>query len=395
MTKVLHSQFSFCQIYFIIVVQIHTKQVLGKVIIMSLTTQISLKTYISFSKKDKLFYKTKKWVDQNMDEITELFPFESKVIEHQVKEIPKGVQMIQAPMYWEKGHKGKGVKIAIIDTGCDYTHPDLKDRIIGGRNFTNDDEGSPEIFTDYNGHGTHVAGTIAATKNDTGVVGVAPEADLLILKVLGKSGRGKNQWVTNAILYAIEQKVHIISMSLGSKIPDKFLLEAIKKAVEKNILVVCAAGNEGDGNPSTDEFRYPGGYNEVISVGAINFSGTSPIFSNTNREVDLVTPGVDITSCFPLSLVPNKKIPYKKLSGTSMATPHVAGALALLINYCQNEKEFNRSLSEAELYAQLIKRTVPLGLPKTSEGNGILYLTATEELTEYYKRNPIDLEVYQ
>ena len=331
-----------------------------------------------------------------MDKDIGLYPFEVQDVEHNVKEIPKGVQMIQAPMYWEKGNNGKGIKIAILDTGCDKNHPDLKDRVIGGQNFTNDDGGDPDIFNDYNGHGTHVAGTIAASKNDNGVIGVAPEADLLILKVLGEDGTGNFEWITKAINYAIEEKVHIISMSLSSPSPEESTHEAIKRAVEKNILVICAAGNGGDNNPVTEELGYPGAYNEVISVGAIGFSGQFSNFTNTNKEVDLVAPGEGILSCYPSSLVEDSKIPYKKLSGTSMSTPHVTGALALLINHCQSEKEFNRSLTEPELYAQLVKRTIPSEFYKnTYEGNGLLYLTATEKLEEYLKSHPVNLEQYQ
>lgn len=331
-----------------------------------------------------------------MDRDIELYPFEVQNVEHNVKEIPKGVQMIQAPMYWERGNNGKGIKIAILDTGCDKNHPDLKERIIGGKNFTKDDNENPDIFNDYNGHGTHVAGTIAASKNDTGVIGVAPEADLLILKVFGAEGDVESNWITDALNYAIEQKVNIISMSFGSKVSDELMHQAIKRAVEKNILVVCAAGNDGDKNPMSEEFRYPGAFNEVISVGAIDFSGRFADFTNTNKEVDLVAPGVDILSCYPKDLSENPKIPYKKLSGTSMSTPHVTGALALLINHCQSKKEFNRSLTESELYAQLVKRTIPSEYYKnTYEGNGFLYLTATEMLEEFLKSHPVNLEQYQ
>ena len=167
-------------------------------------------------------------------------------------DIPEGVKLIGAPKFWERGKKGQGVTIAIIDTGCDVDHPDLKDRIVGVRNFTTDDNSKKNIVTDYVGHGTHVAGIIAANKNGNGIVGVAPKADLLILKALSKNG-GSYNWVTNAINYAISKEVQIISMSLGGKYDDKNLHNAIKKAVSKDILVVCAAGNDGDKNENTSE----------------------------------------------------------------------------------------------------------------------------------------------
>ncbi|ASN06683.1 S8 family peptidase [Virgibacillus necropolis] len=289
-------------------------------------------------------------------------------------EIPKGVELIQASKVWDDT-KGKSITVAVLDTGCDVDHPDLSDRIIGGKNFTDDDSSDPEIFIDHAGHGTHVAGTIAASQNDSGVTGVAPEASLLIVKVLNKDGSGQYDWIINGINFAIEQKVDIISMSLGGPNDHAELYKAIKSAVENNILVVCAAGNGGDGDDSTDEFAYPGSYNEVISVGAIDFKRRSSEFTNSNNEVDLVTPGEKILSTYPDGK-------YATLSGTSMSAPHASGALALIKVLAHNY--FERELSEPELYAQLIKRTVPLGLSPMLEGNGLLYLTAPTYLSKIF-----------
>ncbi|PFO09411.1 serine protease [Bacillus sp. AFS076308] len=309
-----------------------------------------------------------------MERKMHLIPYQFIAHVEEVTEVPKGVEMIQAPKVWEKT-KGSGMTIAILDTGCDLTHPDLKDRIIGGRNFTNDDNGNKDVYRDYNGHGTHVAGTMAATQNQRGVVGVAPEANLLIVKVLDKNGSGQYDWIINGIYYAIEQQADIISMSLGGPEDVSELHEAIQKAVEHNILVVCAAGNEGDGQDATNEFDYPGSYNEVISVGAVNLDRRISDFSNSNNEVDLVAPGETILSTYL-----NGK--FATLSGTSMATPHVSGALAL-IKVLANQS-FDRELTVPELYAQLIKRTVPLGHSPKLEGNGIVYLTAVDYLTEIF-----------
>lgn len=297
--------------------------------------------------------------------------------EESVKEVPKGVELIQAPKIWSET-KGKGMKVAVLDTGCDVNHPDLKDRIIGGRNFTDDDSSNPEIYTDYNGHGTHVAGTIAAQENDAGVIGVAPEADLLIVKVLNRNGSGQYAWIIKGIHYAIEQNADIISMSLGGPVDVPELHDAIKAAIRKNILVVCAAGNEGDGDDSTDEFAYPGCYNEVVSVGAINLERDSSRFTNSHNEVDCVAPGEGILSTYL-----NGK--YATLSGTSMAAPHVSGALALIKVYAN--EQFGRKLSEPELYAQLIRRTVPLGNSPKLEGNGLVYLTVPEHLAGIFAEN--------
>ncbi|PFG03785.1 S8 family peptidase [Bacillus sp. es.034] len=296
-------------------------------------------------------------------------------------EIPKGVDVIQAPSMWKNGYKGKGITIAILDTGCDMNHPDLTGKVKGFRNFTDDDDGAEDNVTDYSGHGTHVAGTIAASENGDGVIGVAPLAELLVIKVLaGSRGSGKYDWIVNGIKYAIEQKVDIISMSLGGPTDYEPLHEAIQKAVDANILVVCAAGNEGDSNSSTDEFSYPACYNEVISVGAIDLQRKSSYFTNSNNEVDLVAPGEQI-----LSTIPGEK--YAKLSGTSMSAPHISGALALIKEF--EQASFDRKLSECEVYAQLIKRTVPLGFPKTLEGNGLIFLTAPDLLREHLRNQPL------
>jgi major intracellular serine protease len=311
-----------------------------------------------------------------MERRLNLIPYQVDEEVEMVSEVPKGIELIAAPKIWEKS-KGKGITVAILDTGCDVTHPDLSERIIGGRNFTDDDNGNPDVYTDYNGHGTHVAGTIAAVQNGTGVVGVAPEASLLILKVLDKNGSGQYDWIINGINYAVEQKADIISMSLGGPEDVSELHQVIQKAIAKQILVVCATGNEGDGQESSDELSYPGAYNEVISVGAINLQRRSSEFSNSNNEVDLVGPGEEILSTYL-----NGK--YAKLSGTSMATPHISGALALIKEIAN--KNFERNLTEPELYAQLIKRTVPLGNSPKLEGNGLLYLTVEDYLTDVFSQ---------
>ncbi|TYS14519.1 S8 family peptidase [Rossellomorea vietnamensis] len=313
-----------------------------------------------------------------------LIPYVKEEIMETASEMPAGVDLVQAPKLW-KSVKGKGVTVAVLDTGCDIDHEDLQGRVVGTRNFTNDDDGNEENVTDYNGHGTHVAGTIAANENGSGVVGVAPEASLLIIKVLaGEQGSGRYDWIVDGIQYAIDQGVDIISMSLGGPSDYGPLHDVIKQAVAANISVVCAAGNEGDENAETDELSFPACYNEVISVGAIDFERNSSYFTNSNNEVDLVAPGEKI-----LSTIPGGK--FAEFSGTSMSAPHVSGALALV--KLLEEASFDRKLSECEIYAQLVKRTIPLGYPKALEGNGLLYLTAPDLLEEYLQQNQLSLSV--
>lgn len=279
--------------------------------------------------------------------------------------IPYGVTMIQAKSMWTLGQKGVGVNIAVIDSGCDVEHESLKNNIVGVRNFTDEDNKNPNIVTDRVGHGTHVCGIIAANGNNNSIVGVSPSANLYILKAIDGSGTGKVSWVVNAINYAIEKNVDIISMSLGMSQGDTKLERAIKTAIGRNILVVCAAGNEGDGNYDAFEYSYPAAYVDVISVGAVDKKGIPASFSNSNLVVDLVAPGVDIISTYP-----NNK--FASLSGTSMAAPHVTGSLALLKNWSKDE--FQRNLTQEEIYAQLIKYTRNLGFPRTVQGNGLVYL---------------------
>uniref|UniRef100_UPI00406C8D2D S8 family serine peptidase n=1 Tax=Lysinibacillus sp. FSL K6-4013 TaxID=2921504 RepID=UPI00406C8D2D len=142
--------------------------------------------------------------------------------EEKLKEkVTNNISLIGAKHFWDQGYKGKDVVVAILDTGCNYHHIDLKDRIIGGYNFTKESNGDSSIFEDFNGHGTHVAGTIAASINGIGIVGVAPEASLLILKVLDYKGSGTLASLVKAIDYAINwtgpnnEKVNVLSLSLG------------------------------------------------------------------------------------------------------------------------------------------------------------------------------------
>lgn len=308
-----------------------------------------------------------------------LIPFTIQSVVDRTNETPEGVRLVQAPAIWEDSSQGEGIVIAVIDTGINTSHPDLKTQIIAGRNFTTDYSGDPDVFEDNNGHGTHVSGTIAASFNNEGVVGIAPKAQILSLKALTGEGAGEYEWIIDAINYAVnwrgpnDERVRVISMSLGGPEDVPEMHKAIQNAVNHDISVVVAAGNDGDSQEDTFEYAYPGAYNEVISVGAVGMDLQPAPFTNTHTEIDLVAPGVDVLSTY----IDNK---YAKLSGTSMAAPHVAGAIALLINL--SEKEFDRTLNEAELYAQLIRRTVPLGNKKSAEGNGFPQLNLVDKLQD-------------
>lgn len=227
-----------------------------------------------------------------------------------------GVKMIGAQSEW-KETRGKGIKVAVLDTGIDINHPDLKDRVKGGVNFTTS---NPNDYLDRQGHGTHCAGIIAATLNNSGVVGVAPEVELYAVKVLGDDGSGSLQWIVKGLDWCIKNGIHIVSISLGSPKGSTQLYETIKRAYDAGIVLIAAAGNEGEG---VDTVGYPASYEEVISVAAVDINEQRGSFSSTSLEVDIAAPGVNVLSTYP----GNK---YACLSGTSMACPHIAGAAAIL-----------------------------------------------------------------
>jgi major intracellular serine protease len=308
------------------------------------------------------------------EKLMKLLPFEVQALQSVSFEIPYGINQLQAPEIWAQGEKGSGIVVAVLDTGIDRFHPDLAPNIIGGRNFTN--EGSEDNFQDHNGHGTHCAGTIAGVENEKGVVGVAPEAKLLIGKVLNRHGSGSYRSIIDGIKWATNwtgengEKTRVISMSLGGSYNDRNLEKAILEACAKGIVVVVASGNEGnndiEGGQESFEYSYPALYNECITVGAIDENRKIAYFSNVHKQVDVVASGVDVLSTYPINQ-------YARLSGTSMATPHVAGVIALLIKL--GEKKFKRELTESELYGMLTKVCCSLGYEASTEGNGLPELT--------------------
>lgn len=309
-----------------------------------------------------------------------------------VDQIPDGVKDIYASDMWEKNYTGNDVVVAILDTGC-YPHIDLQGQIIGGKNFTTDYNSDPTNINDNVFHGTHVAGTIAAIRgNSQGVVGVAPNVKLLILKVLDSSGSGGVYNIINAIDYAINwrgpqgQKVRIMNMSFGTPSAPSLFYDAIKRADKAGISIVCASGNSGDGNEITEEVNYPAYYPECIAVGAYDLNGNIAYFSNSNNQIDLAAPGVNIYST-------DNSGSYMYSSGTSMAAPHVSGALALIAN--KLDKAFGRTATSAELYNELINNTTMYldNVSKTKQGFGSLRFVNVDQITtNKYKVSDINFE---
>lgn len=222
---------------------------------------------------------------------------------------------IGAPSAWRHA-TGEGVSVAVIDTGIDYTHPDLSARFgeLLGINITA--PGEPPF--DDNGHGTHVAGTVAGSET-----GVAPGATLYAVKVLDAGGSGSEADVIAGLEWALGQGAAIANLSLGSSGASRAFEDICRRAFEEGMLVCAAAGNEGHG-PS-----YPASFGEsVIAVAAVDRMDEHAYFSNIYRTNDISAPGVGIYSCVPGG--------YDRLSGTSMATPHVSGALALASQLSQD-----------------------------------------------------------
>jgi minor extracellular protease Epr len=216
-----------------------------------------------------------------------------------------GVSQYGIPALWQKS-QGAGVTVAVIDSGV-AKHSSLE--IADWRNFSSDSS-----VEDTLGHGTHVAGIIGARSGLS--KGIAPQCNILSLKVLGHSGMGSISAVTEAILHAVDAKADIVCMSLGSSKPDSGLHEAIKHAYTNGVIVVCAAGNDGGA------VNYPAAFAETIGVGAVDRTGAACEFSSRGKEIVVAAPGADITSTWLAN-------GYATVSGTSMAAPFVAGTLAL------------------------------------------------------------------
>ena len=200
---------------------------------------------------------------------------------------------------------GVGIKVGIIDTGIDMDHPDLIDNIKGGYNATS----KKKSYDDDNGHGTHVAGVIAAVDNDIGVIGVAPEAEIYAVKALDSTGNGYISDVIEGIEWCIENDMDIINLSLGMVNDSSILHESIINAYNAGIIMVAAAGNNHGGS-----CEYPAAYDEVVGVGAVNINNEIADFSAI-EGVDIWAPGEDVTSTFTNGT-------YETLDGTSMAAPH-------------------------------------------------------------------------
>lgn len=262
------------------------------------------------------------------------------------KEMPWGIVKVNAKNAWSVT-QGDMVKVAIVDTGVDSTHQDLAPNYAGGYNAIK--PGSEPI--DDHGHGTHVAGTIAAIKDSKGVVGVAPKAAIYGVKVLDGSGGGSYSTIIAGIEWCVDNDIKVINMSLGGRSSIDSFHKAVKVANEKGVTVVCAAGND------SGAVNYPARYAETIAVSASDSSNKIAYFSSRGAEIDFIAPGVNVYSTY-------KGDAYKTMSGTSMACPHMAGLAALAVSL--------GNTTPAEVKEALAKASIDIGLSITLQGNGLV-----------------------
>lgn len=222
---------------------------------------------------------------------------------------------IQAFNGWSISRGSASTVVAIVDSGVQLDHPDLVNKLVSGIDLV--EPGTPP--DDRNGHGTHVAGIVAAqTNNGIGVAGTCPACRIMPVRVLNDSGSGTDANVANGIIYAANNGAKVINMSLGGPNTSAVLENAVNYAWSKGVLVACAAGNDGQSTP-----EYPAGFANCLSVGATDSDDNSASYSNYGTWVDLAAPGSAVYSTYINSS-------YEWRDGTSMATPYVAGVAGLL-----------------------------------------------------------------
>ena len=267
--------------------------------------------------------------------------------------IPWGVARVNAPRAWARGYLGQGVRVAVVDTGI-APHPDLA-RPVAGATFV---PGTTSPNDDH-GHGTHVAGTIAALRNGRGLIGVAPRAQLLAAKVLDRLGSGRDTWVAAGIVWAANNGARIINLSLGSAAFSTAIQRALVYARSRRVAICAAAGNSSTPTSCVAPPGYPGRDPLCICIAATDQMNRKAPFSQCGAELDLAAPGVAVISTFPGS-------GYRSLNGTSMATPHIAGVAALVLS-----RPATAGLDPARLQRHLERTAIGLG-PAHQFGRGLV-----------------------
>lgn len=235
--------------------------------------------------------------------------------------------MIKSAPKQTSPYSGKGVKVAVLDTGIDTEHPDLK---VAGGVCTAAVCASKVPYDDNFGHGTHVAGIIAAQKNDSGIIGIAPNVQLYAIKAMNNRGSGSTAQITKGVEWAIQNKIDILNLSISISVNDRPLELMLQEAYKQGMIIISAAGNEG-GSGQMDTMTYPAKYSSVIAVGAVNNDFSREENSSIGPSMEFAAPGTEIFSTYPKELDEwdNKIDGYRNLTGTSMAAPHVAGVFAI------------------------------------------------------------------
>ncbi|MCA1031404.1 S8 family serine peptidase [Bacillus timonensis] len=285
---------------------------------------------------------------------------EDQVVQGSMQNQGWGYKRVNAPAAKSSSFTGKGIKVAVLDSGISE-HEDLV--IAGGVSFVS----YTESYHDDEGHGTHVAGIIGAKDNDIGTVGVAPDASLYAVKVSDQEGNAYVSDIIAGIDWSITNKMDIINLSLGSPDDSVTFKMTIDKAYNNGILVVAAAGNDGNADGSGDTVAYPARYGSAIAVSAIDSKDNRAEFSATGQTVEIAAPGVRVLSTY----LNNE---YAYMSGTSMAAPFVAGVLALL-------KESNPGASHTKLREMLKQSAEDIGEPGKDVyyGYGVVQAPYVEE----------------
>ncbi|SMF39803.1 S8 family peptidase [Pseudobacteriovorax antillogorgiicola] len=277
---------------------------------------------------------------------------------------------IQADAAWENLTDCSNTIVAVLDTGIDPNHPDLKDNVLPGlsRDYSS---ANIDDFIDRQAHGTHVAGTIGALgDNQLGITGVCWKAQIIAVKVLGDEGFGTSEMIINGLTYVSQTNAKLMNLSLGGGPPSQLEVNAIATNTSAGKLLVIAAGNENNDNDLQP--AYPASYEDpgIISVAALHGGGDLAVFSNFGQtSVDIAAPGQDIVSTIPTSLAPSPNEAYAPLSGTSMASPHVAGAVALFWSYAPD-------LTAQEVKAELLASSVTGNFSKAVNNSRSMDLNA-------------------
>ncbi len=301
--------------------------------------------------------------------------------------LDKATAIVGAPQVWDLGYTGKGVKVALIDTGIDTSHPDLKGKVVEWKDFVNNKD---KPYDDF-GHGSHCAGIIGGTgaASKGKYKGVAPDVQFIGIKVLDKKGQGSMSAIVKGIDYAANSDADVISMSLGSDEHSNAVCDAVTNAVKKGKIVVVAAGNSGP-NPKT--IGCPSDNPYVITVGATDKTDKIASFSSRGpckdgcAKPDICAPGMSIISCRASGTNPNKAIDkyYLSESGTSMACPMVSGSVALMV-----QKNHSMTCKNAKAILEKTARQLGNGVPNSNYGYGRVSIkNAIDYMSGNYKLVP-------